>query len=183
MKSAVIWRNSWKLEALQNREVILLKTVLIAMSGGVDSSVAAYLLQQQGFRCVGATMRLGSGLQDAQDARSVAERLGIPFYVLDMQADFDRLVKDDFVRSYEAGFTPNPCIQCNRRLKFGLLLERRRSLAATIWLPGTMPVSPGMRKLGGISSGRRWTVQRIRAIFSTALPRSSWPVPCFPWAH
>ena len=100
------------------------KKAMIAMSGGVDSSVAAYLTRQEGFECMGATMQLlpqASG--DVEDARAVAQRLNIPFYVLDFTECFRREVMEDFVRCYEAGLTPNPCVVCNRRLKFGALLD------------------------------------------------------------
>ena len=97
---------------------------MIAMSGGVDSSVAAFLTMQEGFACVGATMRLlepTSG--DAEDAKAVATGLGMPFHVLDFTECFRKEVMADFVRCYEAGLTPNPCVVCNRRLKFGALLD------------------------------------------------------------
>lgn len=97
---------------------------MIAMSGGVDSSVAAYLTQQAGFDCMGATMRLlDQSSADISDAKAVADRLGMPFHCLDFSREFRADVMDDFVRCYEAGLTPNPCIVCNRRLKFGVLLE------------------------------------------------------------
>ena len=96
---------------------------LIAMSGGVDSSVAAFLAKQAGFSCVGATMELCQAGQ-AEDARSVADRMGMPFYVLDHRADFRHYVMDSFVRDYENGLTPNPCVVCNRYLKFGALLDQ-----------------------------------------------------------
>ncbi|OUP09198.1 tRNA 2-thiouridine(34) synthase MnmA [Collinsella sp. An2] len=119
--------------------------VLVAMSGGVDSSVAAWLLQQSGYECIGATMRLYDTEQpgndasespvracgnakDIEDARAVAARLGIPHHTLDCRAEFERDVVEDFVRSYERGVTPNPCAVCNRRIKFGLLLEHAREL-------------------------------------------------------
>ena len=104
---------------------------LIAMSGGVDSSVAAYLMLDAGFDCAGATMRLCDaqllGCQDepgaVEDARSVACRLGIPFYVFDNTSRFREIVVDDFIRVYEQGWTPNPCITCNRHLKFDIFLR------------------------------------------------------------
>lgn len=101
------------------------KKALIAMSGGVDSSVAAYLAQQLGFSCIGATMLLHSqdASQQIEDARSVAQRLGIPFHVLNFHEDFRALVMDRFVLDYEDGLTPNPCVVCNQTLKFGKLLD------------------------------------------------------------
>ena len=109
---------------------------LIAMSGGVDSSVAAYLTRQMGYDCMGATMRffdsdiLHTGvsgccsLDDSEDARSVARKLEMPFHVFNSKADFAEKVIGDFIRCYEAGLTPNPCIQCNRHLKFDHFLRR-----------------------------------------------------------
>ena len=115
--------------------------VLIAMSGGVDSAVAAYLMQQKGFSCIGVTMRLfdnsilGEALEstccsldDVEDARSVARRLGFPFYVFNFTADFEEKVIRKFIRCYECGFTPNPCIDCNRHLKFDHLMRRSEEL-------------------------------------------------------
>ncbi len=100
------------------------KKAMIAMSGGVDSSVAAWLTQSAGISCVGVTMHLlESNRSDAADAALVAERMGMPFHILDFTDTFRREVMDDFVRCYEAGLTPNPCVVCNRHLKFGALLE------------------------------------------------------------
>ncbi|MBQ9566294.1 MAG: tRNA 2-thiouridine(34) synthase MnmA [Synergistaceae bacterium] len=109
------------------------------MSGGVDSSVAAYLLKSQGYDCVGATMRLflngDVGIEpdrpccsqkDAEDAAAVARTLGFPHEVLDRMVDFKLKVIDKFIASYGTGQTPNPCIDCNRYLKFGSLLDAAR---------------------------------------------------------
>ena len=123
------------------------KTALIGMSGGVDSSVAAYLTQQEGFSCIGATMRLYANqaeepestccsLDDVEDARSVAYRLGMPFYVFNFSADFQKRVMDAFVRCYETGLTPNPCIECNRHLKFDRFLRRARELGCDYIVTG-----------------------------------------------
>lgn len=105
---------------------------LIGMSGGVDSSVAAYLTKNTGISCTGVTMRLYAketdSHDDAEDARCVAARLEMPFEVMDFQPEFRKCVLDDFVRSYESGCTPNPCIVCNRKLKFGALLEKALEL-------------------------------------------------------
>ena len=104
---------------------------MIAMSGGVDSAVAAYLTLQEGFACLGATMQLHQGFGGTEDAQAVADRLGIPLYVLDFQAAFCSLVMDDFVRCYEQGLTPNPCVVCNRKLKFGALLDAAKDLGCS----------------------------------------------------
>jgi tRNA-specific 2-thiouridylase len=104
---------------------------LIAMSGGVDSSTAAYLAMEKGFDCIGATMLLCQSEQDITDAASVAERLQIPFYTFDARLPFRSMVQEAFVRSYETGDTPNPCVLCNRHLKFGYLLDRAKELGCS----------------------------------------------------
>lgn len=126
-----------------------MEKALIGMSGGVDSSVAAYLMKQEGFQCIGATMRLyqnedaglpqGStccSLDDVEDARSVARRLGIPHYTFNFSDAFREYVMEPFVRTYEAGGTPNPCIACNQYLKFGALLQRARELGCRYVVTG-----------------------------------------------
>lgn len=117
------------------------KKAIIAMSGGVDSSVAAFLMKEKGFECIGATMKLhdtavdsGAGktccsLDDIEDARSVAIRLGIPYYVFNFKDEFKEKVIDKFIATYESGGTPNPCIDCNRYLKFEKLFQRMRELS------------------------------------------------------
>jgi len=112
--------------------------VLVAMSGGVDSSVAAYLLTRAGYDCIGCTMKLCPDdvsheggcctADDADDARSVARRLGVPFYVFNMTDRFKENVIDRFVACYRAGRTPNPCVDCNRTMKFDELRRRGEEL-------------------------------------------------------
>jgi tRNA-specific 2-thiouridylase len=109
-------------------------TALIGMSGGVDSSVAAYLMLQQGYRCHGATMRLFENTDE--DAAAVCRRLGIPFHVLDNREVFQETVMADFVRWYEAGLTPNPCILCNRTIKFDLFLRQALELGCDCIVTG-----------------------------------------------
>ncbi len=116
------------------------KKALIAMSGGVDSSVAAYLIIQKGFDAIGVTMKLfdkeaNSGTeqsccttQDIEDARAVAEKLGIPYSVVNFQDNFKEKVIDKFISAYENGATPNPCIDCNRYLKFEKLMDKADEL-------------------------------------------------------
>ena len=123
--------------------------VLIAMSGGVDSSVAAFLMKEQGCQCIGATMKLFHNedigvkrtktccsLEDVEDARSAAFRLGIPYYVFNFSDDFKGQVIDRFIAAYERGATPNPCIDCNRYLKFERLYERARILGCDAIVTG-----------------------------------------------
>ena len=111
---------------------------LIAMSGGVDSSVAAWLTIQAGFDCIGATMELFSkeGTDDVADAQAVAQRLDIPFHAIDATAPFREQVMDRFVCCYEAGLTPNPCYDCNKTLKFGFLLEQAQALGCNVIVTG-----------------------------------------------
>jgi len=116
------------------------KSALIAMSGGVDSSVAAYLTVKAGYDCIGTTMRLYNNedrgisgfhtccsARDIEDAAEVAFELDIPYEVLDFTFDFREMIIDKFVRTYEAGGTPNPCIDCNRFMKFSKLLDFARA--------------------------------------------------------
>ena len=117
--------------------------VVVGMSGGVDSSVAAYLLKKQGYDVIGITMRMAPndpdvleneggccGLSAVEDARRVCAKLDIPFYVLNFKKDFKEKVIDNFVDEYMAGRTPNPCVQCNKYLKFGELLRKARGIGA-----------------------------------------------------
>ena len=118
------------------------KKALIAMSGGVDSSVAACLMVEQGYDCIGATMKLYDNddiqlenaeqtcctLSDIEDARSVATKLGFPYYVFNFKAEFEEKVIGNFIDCYLCGRTPNPCIECNRNLKFKKLMQRAMEL-------------------------------------------------------
>ena len=116
------------------------RKVMVAMSGGVDSSVAAFLLKEQGWDCAGVTMKLFENedvgieeedsccsIHDVEDARLAAHGIGIPHYVFNMAREFEENVVEKFVREYSAGRTPNPCIDCNRYLKFDRLLEKARA--------------------------------------------------------
>ncbi len=162
--------------------------VLIAMSGGVDSSVAAALLLREGYEVVGCFMRLGSpgetfdelepyddeqvardpatirighqgccSINDAADARQVAARLGIPFYVCNFKKDFGRII-DYFVGEYNAGRTPNPCVRCNDWLKFGRLHEYARQMDAAFVASGHYAridrSRTGPRLLRGVDAGK-----------------------------
>jgi len=119
------------------------------MSGGVDSSVAACLMKEAGYDCMGVTMRLFDNedagisseksccsLSDVEDARGVAFKLGMPFYVFNFQDKFQEKVMDRFVQAYENGCTPNPCIDCNRYLKFDHLFRRAQDLGCEYVVTG-----------------------------------------------
>jgi len=126
------------------------KRVVIAMSGGVDSSVSAALLKEQGYDVVGVSLQLYDpipreagcriktccSLDDVLDAGRVAKKLGIPFEVIDMRAEFKHLVVDYFIAEYAAGRTPNPCIRCNDLIKFDLLLQKAQEMGAELLATG-----------------------------------------------
>ena len=122
---------------------------LIAMSGGVDSSVAAHLMKNKGYECIGCTMKLYSNedagvertktcctSEDADDARSVAAKLDIPFYVFNFQDLFREKIIGKFADCYERGITPNPCIDCNRYMKFEKLMDRADELGCECVVTG-----------------------------------------------
>ena len=118
--------------------------VLVAMSGGVDSAVAAALLVQQGYEVIGVTLRLYTepddtalrsgrtccGIEDIGDAKAAAQQIGIPHYVLNMEQEFEKHVLTPFVESYVDGLTPNPCLNCNQYVKFSTLLDRAIAIGA-----------------------------------------------------
>jgi tRNA-specific 2-thiouridylase len=127
------WRECYSMSELR---------VVIAMSGGVDSSVAAALLIEKGYEVIGLTMQLqekGSGccsLKDVTDARKVAWILNIPHYVVSLKEPFEKDVIDYFISEYKRGRTPNPCAVCNPKIKFGALLEKAKSLGAEFLATG-----------------------------------------------
>ncbi|NJR20251.1 MAG: hypothetical protein HC777_01345 [Hyphomonadaceae bacterium] len=152
--------------------------VVVAMSGGVDSSVVAGLVQAAGYETIGITLQLydhGAALkkqgaccagQDIHDARRVADAIGIPHYVLDYESRFKEAVMDNFADTYLAGFTPIPCVRCNQSVKFKDLLETAQDLGADCLVTGHYvarvagPEGSEMRRAMGISSTRRIAMKR-----------------------
>ena len=118
------------------------KTVVVAMSGGVDSAVTALIMRERGYRVVGMNLRLYSpddpvqvanpccGIPAMDDARATCSLLGVPFYAVNMESEFSEAVVDRFVHEYAAGRTPNPCLECNRHVKFRHLVHRAKLLGA-----------------------------------------------------
>jgi tRNA-specific 2-thiouridylase len=148
--------------------------VVVGMSGGVDSSVAAYLLKQQGYEVIGVTMKVWPqdcisraedkccGPQAIADARSVAHALGIPHYVVDEGENFERTVIDYFTAEYQAGRTPNPCVMCNEKVKFGNLWGKAKSIGADYIATGHYAIIERLTEQGAGSGERRAVLRKGR---------------------
>jgi tRNA-specific 2-thiouridylase len=137
------------------------RTCVVAMSGGVDSAVTALIMRERGYRVVGINLRLFSpndaehranpccGIPAMDDARMTCARIGVPFYAINMESEFSQAVIDNFVDAYAAGQTPNPCLECNRHVKFRHLVERARFLGADCLATGHYArLEPGNPALG-----------------------------------
>ena len=168
------------------------KRLVAAMSGGVDSSVAAFLAREAGIETVGVTLRLRScaddpseqrkaccGAEDAIHARSAAAKLGIPHYFLDYQADFQRLVLSRAWDEYSRGRTPNPCVLCNRYLKFGRLLDYAREIGADGVVTGHYArIIPAAEGVYGLYRGL--DPDKDQSYFLFDMPRENLPRCWFP---
>ena len=164
--------------------------VLCAMSGGVDSSVAAALLQEQGFEVVGSMLRfwpddrpkgsfdLCCSPDAAYDARRIADKIDVPFYLLDYRDKFDEIVVEPFIPSYEKGETPNPCVWCNREIKFGSFVKRAQMLGCEFMATGHY-----VRRIDtpeGVELHRGHDDSKDQTYFLWALPRDILPYLLFP---
>ncbi|MCX8073413.1 MAG: tRNA 2-thiouridine(34) synthase MnmA [Candidatus Binatia bacterium] len=162
--------------------------VLVAMSGGVDSSVAAALLVRAGYDVVGVAMRLWKGpsdsgccsLDDFLDARRVAARLSIPFYVMDFSDLFESQVVRPFAEEYLRGRTPNPCARCNQFVKFDALLERARSLGAQLVATGHYARLVRSPDSSEVSLHAAHSVEKDQSYFLFGIQRETLPYLLFP---
>jgi len=169
--------------------------VLVAMSGGVDSSVAAALMIERGYEVIGVTMKtydfedVGGadvsetsccGLGAVHDARMVAAKLNIPHYVVDFRAEFEQHVIDPFIREYLAGRTPNPCIMCNKEIKWGALLRKADALGAAVMATGHYARLKKDDTTGRITVSRATYLDKDQSYALWAVPQESLSRTVFP---
>lgn len=167
------------------------RLVVVALSGGVDSAAAAALLVRAGHRVVGMTMRLYDaagttagrgrccGPRDIDDARAVADHLSIPYYVIDLEAEFAAAVVEDFVDTYLDGETPNPCVKCNQHIKFTPLLARARAIGADVLVTGHYAqIAPGPDGQAGL--WRATDLDKDQSYFLFSMPRAALGAVWFP---
>ncbi|MDD5559620.1 tRNA 2-thiouridine(34) synthase MnmA [Candidatus Methylomirabilis sp.] len=171
--------------------------VVVAMSGGVDSAVAAALLQEQGYEVIGISLKLlsegtGNGseradrccsVKDAEDARLVAAQLGIPYYVLNYESQFHREIIQAFTAGYIGGLTPNPCVRCNELVKFGFLLRQAVGLGAEHLATGHYARVEQDRKSVRFVLRRGSDYERDQSYFLYSLTQEQLARICFPVGH
>jgi tRNA-uridine 2-sulfurtransferase len=162
--------------------------ILVAMSGGVDSSVAAALLKQQGHDVVGVTMKLLDksasdaaslrpccGYDSSRDAKLVADTIGIPHYVVNAVDVFKQTVIDDFVKEYRAGRTPNPCVRCNRFVKFDYLMKKADELGCEFLATGHYAIREGNRLFRGADE-KKDQAYFLYVIYGSTIERLLFPL-------
>ena len=167
--------------------------VVVALSGGVDSAVCAGLLVESGYPVVGISMRLYNaqgttassggrccGPRDLEDARAVCAHLGIPYYVANYEEEFEKSVIDDFVRNYQEGKTPNPCVRCNQHIKFTPLLYRSKALGASALCTGHYAKLEHDPHTGEVKMFRGLDAKKDQSYFLFGMPRNALPFVHFP---
>jgi len=158
----------------------LRRKVVVAMSGGVDSSVAAALLKEEGYEVFGVTMCHYDGDKNLEAAHQIAQKLGISWYILDFTKEFKRLVIDYFCKEYLAGRTPNPCVICNLKIKFGLLLEKAKSLGADYIATGHYAINEYEQKINRFQLKRGVDESKDQSYFLYRLNQYILPYVLFP---
>lgn len=158
----------------------LKKKVVVAMSGGVDSSLAAALLKEEGYDVIGITIHHYEGNENLESVEQAAQNLKIPWHVLDFTKEFKNIVIDHFCQEYLTGRTPNPCVVCNLKIKFGLLLEKVKSLSADYLATGHYAINEYDRKSKIFLLSRGTDENKDQSYFLYRLNQNILPYVLFP---